>query len=74
MRVQVFEPRTQLSSTWAGDFSEFNPFRTHSLNRLITANYTGLNSGHALLETWEKLLLCAQENRYGTASAATRQL
>lgn len=54
MWVQVFEPRTQLSPTWAGDFSEFNPFYTHSLNWLITANYTGLNSGQALLETWEK--------------------
>lgn len=70
MLVQVFEPRTQLSSTWAGDFSEFNPFYTHSLNWLMTANYTGLNSGHTLLETWEKLILHAQESQDGI----TRQL
>lgn len=70
MWVKVFEPRTQLSSTWAGDFSEFNPFYTHSLNWLMTANYTGLNSGHALSETLEKLVLHAQESQLGT----TRQL
>jgi len=38
---------------------ELNQLHTHGLNRIITINYTGLNSGHALLGTREMLLLQA---------------
>lgn len=50
-RCRIVQARTQLRTTQAEVSDELNLFSTHSLNWIITINYTVLNSGHALSGT-----------------------